>query len=170
MVRSLSFIHLFIILAVGYIGGALLFREIPVVATEKWIGFFDPRVISSTDGTIVRPFITLLLFFVVTFLLSANSKTRHAILFFGAVKCVLFGLSSSFLLYSGMKIWEYAIWWFPFQFISCLIFLIYCVVLSPPYFSKVSRKARNLQAVPVLAGLSFFIFLLEITIFHFLIR
>jgi len=170
MVRSLSFIHLFIILAVGYIGGALLFREIPIAASEKWIGFFDPRVISISDGSIGRPFITLLLFFLVTFLLSINSKTRHAILFFGAIKCVLFGLSSSFLLYSGMKIWEYAIWWFPCQFFSCLIFLIYCVVLSPPYFTRVSRKARNLQAVPLLAGLSLFIFLVEITIFHFLIR
>ncbi|MFC5603206.1 hypothetical protein [Sporosarcina koreensis] len=170
MVRSLSFIHLFIVLAVGYIGGALLFREIPTAASEKWIGFFDPRVISTIEGSIWRPFLTMLLFFVVTFLLSINGKTRHAILLFGAVKCVLFGLSSSFLLYSGMKIWEYAIWWFPFQFISCLIFLIYCVVLSPPYFNRVSRKARNLQAVPVLAGMSLFIFLLEITIFHFLIR
>lgn len=170
MVRSLTFIHLFIVLAVGYIGGALLFREIPIAASEKWIGFFDSRVISTVDGSIWRPFLTLLLFFVVTFLLSINSKTRLAILFFGAVKCVLFGLSSSFLLYSGMKIWQYAIWWFPFQFISCLLFLIYCVVLSPPYFNRVSRKARNLQAIPVLAGLSLFIFLLEITIFHFLIR
>lgn len=170
MVRSLSFIHLFIVLAVGYIGGALLFREIPIAASEKWIGFFDSRVISTTDGSIWRPFLTLLLFFAVTFLLSINRKTRHAILFFGAVKCVLFGLSSSYLLYSGMKIWEYAIWWFPFQFISCLIFLIYCVVISPPYFTRVSRKARNLQAVPVLAGMAFLIFLVEITIFHFLIR
>lgn len=170
MVRSLTFIHLFIVLAVGYIGGALLFREIPIAASEKWIGFFDPRVISTAEGSAWRPFITLLLFLVVTFLLSVNSKTRHAILFFGAVKCVLFGLSSSFLLYSGIKIWEYAIWWFPFQFLSCLLFLIYCVVLSPPYFNRVSRKARNLQAIPVLAGLSFFIYLVEITIFHFLIR
>ncbi|MGG0668267.1 hypothetical protein [Sporosarcina koreensis] len=170
MVRSLTFIHLFIILAVGYIGGALLFREIPIAASEKWIGFFDSRVISTVDGSIWRPFLTLLVFFVLTFLLSVNNKTRHTILFFGAIKCVLFGMSSSFLLFSGIKIWEYAIWWFPFQFISCLIFLIYCVVLSPPYFSRVSRKARNLQAVPVLAGLSLFIFLLEITIFHFLIR
>lgn len=170
MVRSLSFIHLFIILAVGYIGGALLFREIPIAASEKWIGFFDSRVISTADGSIWKPLLILLVFFAVTFLLSINSKTRHAILFFGAVKCVVFGLSSSFLLYSGMSIWQYAIWWFPFQFISCLLFLIYCVVLSPPYFNRVSRKARNLQAIPVLAGLSLFIFLLEITIFHFLIR
>ncbi|MCG7342980.1 hypothetical protein MHZ92_02470 [Sporosarcina sp. ACRSL] len=170
MVRSLSFIHLFVILSVGYIGGALLFREVPIAASEKWIGFFDMRVISQTDGSIVRPFLMMLLFFAVTFLLSLNSKTRHGILFFGAIKCVIFGLSSSYLLYSGMKIWQYAIWWFPFQFLACLLFLIYCVVLSPPYFNNTSRKARNVQAVPVLAGISLFIFLLEITLFYFLIR
>ena len=42
--------------------------------------------------------------------------------------------------------------------------------LSPPYFNRISRKARNLQAVPVLGGLSLIIYLLEITLFYFLIR
>ncbi|WP_170232737.1 hypothetical protein [Sporosarcina luteola] len=170
MVRSLSFIHLFIVLTVGYIGGALLFREIPVAASEKWIGFFDPRVISASEGLFLKPILALILFFVIAFLLSMNSKTRHAILLVGAIKCVLFGLSSSFLLSSGMKLWAYTIWWFPFQFLICLLFLVYCVVLSPPYFNKISRKGRNLQAVPVLAAICAVAFLIEMTVFHFLIR
>ena len=40
MVRSLSFIHLFVILAVGYIGGALLFREMPAAFYGKINYFF----------------------------------------------------------------------------------------------------------------------------------
>lgn len=170
MVRSLSFIHLFIILSVGYIGGALLFREIPITASEKWIGFFDPRVISLTDGALVRPLLTTILFLVVTLLLSLNNKTRIVIVLIGAIKCVLFGLSSSFLLASGMKLFAYTIWWFPFQFISCMLFLIYCVILSPPYFHRNTRKNRNLTAIPVLIGASLVILLVEMTIFHFLIR
>ncbi|MDN4607330.1 hypothetical protein [Sporosarcina highlanderae] len=170
MVRSLSFIHLFIVLAVGYIGGALLFREIPVVASENWIGFFDSRVISSSEGSFIRPLLTLIIFFIVAFLLSMNSKTRHAILFVGAVKCVLFGLSSSYLLSSGMKLWAYTIWWFPFQLVTCYLYLLYCVVLSPSFFHRISRNRRNLQAIPILAGLCVLIFLIEMTIFHFLIK
>lgn len=170
MVRSLSFIHLFIILAVGYIGGALLFREVPLTASEKLIGFFDPRIISLADGTLARPLLTLIGFLLVVFLLSMNSKTRYVVLLIGAIKCVLFGLSSSYLLASGMKLVTYTIWWFPFQLLTCMLFLMYCIVLSPPYFQRIAKKQRNLQAVPVLVGAYLFIVLVEMTIFHFFVR
>ena len=97
MVRSLSFIHLFVILAVGYIGGALLFREMPATAIERVITFYDARVVQGHDAGYIRPVGTAALFFVVVFVLSSFRKTRFTVLFFGAVKCVLFGLSSSYL-------------------------------------------------------------------------
>ena len=48
MVRSLSFIHLFVILAIGFIGGALLFREMPATAIERVVTFYDARVVHRT--------------------------------------------------------------------------------------------------------------------------
>lgn len=169
MVRSLSFIHLFVILSIGYIGGALLFREIPLEASEKWILFFDPRIVSSGEGSLLKPILTTILFFLTAFGLSFNNKTRHAILLIGAVKCVIFGLSSSYLLASGMALLVYTVWWFPFQLLGCLLFLVYCTVLSPPYFNGISRRQQNLRAVPVLLAAYAIILLIEMTLFHLLV-
>ena len=43
MIRSLSFTYLFVILAVGYLGGALLFREMPLASVEKMLIIFDAQ-------------------------------------------------------------------------------------------------------------------------------
>ena len=171
MVRSLSFIHLFIILAVGYIGGALLFREIPSPVIEKMIVFYDARVVQGHEAGYIRPVGTAALFFVVAFALSSFKRTQFFVLFWGAVKCVLFGLSSSFLLGSGTKMMAYSIWWFPFQFIGCFLFLIYCAVLSPPYFMQTTgKKKRNTRALPILIGMSVAILAIEIIVFRYILQ
>ena len=171
MVRSLSFIHLFIILAVGYIGGALLFREMPATAIERVITFYDARVVQGHEAGYIRPVGTAALFFVVAFALASFSKTRFLVLFLGAVKCVFFGLSSSYLLGSGAKMMAYSIWWFPFQFISCFLFLMYCAVLSPPYFMNTTLgKRRNTRALPAIIGLSVAILAIEIIVFRFILQ
>lgn len=169
MIRSLSFIHLFVILAVGYIGGAILFREMPATAIEKVITFYDARVVQGQAVGYIRPIGTTALFFVVAFVLASIRKTQFTVLFIGAVKCVLFGLSSSYLIGSGSMMLAYSIWWFPFQFIGCYLFLVYCAVLSPPYFARTTiGKTRNLRPLPLLIGLSVAVLAIEILIFQFI--
>ena len=63
MVRSLSFIHLFVILAVGYIGGALLFRELPATSVEKMLTIFDARVVDGHEVEFIWPALMMVLFF-----------------------------------------------------------------------------------------------------------
>ncbi|MCG3089994.1 hypothetical protein [Sporosarcina cyprini] len=155
MVRSLSLIHLFVILSIGYIGGALLFREISVEASESLLYFLDRRIIDQ-EASILWTLLSVVMFFAVAYLFSIQRKTRPIVLLIGALKGVIFGLSSSYLLSTGMGMFQYAVWWFPFQFIICFLLLIYCVVLSPPYFERMhSRKRRNLRPLPVL--LTFFV-------------
>ncbi|WP_342509751.1 hypothetical protein [Sporosarcina sp. FSL K6-2383] len=171
MVRSLSFIHLFIILAVSYIGGALLYRYMPAVAIERVITLYDARVVGGHGVGYSRPIGTSALFFIVTFALASFNKTRFLVLFFGALKCVFFGLSSSYLLGSGAKIMAYSIWWFPFQFISCFLFLMYCAILSPPYFMNTTLgKRRNTRALPTIIGLSAAVLAIEIIVFRFILQ
>ncbi|MER2088991.1 hypothetical protein [Sporosarcina sp. JAI121] len=170
MFRSLSFIHLFVILAIGYIGGALLFREMSATAIERVVVFYDARVVHGHDAGYIRPVGTAALFFVVAFGLAAFRKTRFAVLFFGAVKCVLFGLSSSYLIASGAKMMEYSIWWFPFQFLICFLFLVYCAILSPPYFMRTTiGKKVNTRALPTIIGISTAVLAIEIVVFQFIL-
>ena len=76
MVRSFSFIHLFVILAVGYIGGALLFREMPFVSVEKLLDFLMPGLSEGHEaGFIKTGGNDMLYFFVVAFGLSFVRKT-----------------------------------------------------------------------------------------------
>lgn len=171
MVRSLSFIHLFVILAVSYIGGAILFREIPISTMEKLISFFDPRVVYGHQVGFVRPVAMTALFFVIAFILSNIKQARFTILFLGALKSVLFGLSSAFLLGSGMKILDYSIWWFPFQFITCFLFLAFCAILNPPFFLGRNRwKKQSTNALPIIIIMSVFVTILEIVIFYILLK
>ncbi len=171
MVRSLSFIHLFVILAIGYIGGAILFREMPATAVERVVTFYDARVVLGHDAGYIKPIGTAALFFIIAFVLAAFRKTRFTVLLFGAVKCVLFGLSSSYLLASGTKVMAYSIWWFPFQFLICFLFLVYCAVLSPPYFMRTTMgKGPNKRALPTIIGMSIAILAIEIIVFQFILR
>lgn len=171
MVRSLSFIHLFIVLAVAYIGGALLFREMPADAMEKLIAFFDARVVHGHDVGIIRPVAMTALFFVIAFLFSLVRQLRFTVLVFGALKAVLFGLSSAYLLGSGMKILDYSIWWFPFQFVTSLLFLAYCAVLNPPFFlGKIAKKKRNDRALLILILMTVVVTSVEIVVFYYILK
>ena len=171
MVRSLSFIHLFVILAIGYIGGALLFREMSITAVERVVSFYDARVVHGHEAGYIRPVGTTALFFVVAIGLASFRKTRFTVLFLGAVKCVLFGLSSSYLLASGMKMMEYSIWWFPFQLLICFLFLVFCAVLSPPYFMRSTiGKKPNMRALPTIIGITTAVLAIEIVVFQFIMR
>ena len=170
MVRSLSFVHLFVILAVSYIGGALLFREMPPTSMENLIVFFDARVVYGNEVGFVRPVAMTALFFVVAYVFSLIKQLRFTVLFLGALKSAIFGLSSAFLLGSGMKIIDYSIWWFPFQFVTCFLFLAYCAVLNPPFFLRSNRwKRQNNRALPILIIMTVAVTSLEIAIFYFLI-
>ena len=122
------------------------FGKCPRLSIEKVITFYDARVVQGHDVGYSRPIGTTALFFVLCLLLSAFRKTRFIVLFFGAVKCVLFGLSSSYLLGSGAKMMAYSIWWFPFQFISCFLFLVYCAVLSPPFLYAYDNREKSQYA------------------------
>ncbi|MFD1206429.1 hypothetical protein ACFQ38_15135 [Sporosarcina contaminans] len=170
MFRSLSFIHLFVILSICYIGGALLFREIPMSASKSLISLFDQRIIMDMEGSIIKPLLVAIIFFVAAFLFSINRRTRFTVLFIGAIKCVIFGMSSAMLLSQEMKLVAYSVWWFPFQFLSCFLFLTFCGIISPPYFKRQSRNRRELHVLPMLVGLFFIVQLVEMTLYHFFIR
>ncbi len=170
MVRSLSIIHLFIILTVGYIGGALLFREIQPESIASLLKFYDARVVLGKEANPLWVICSYIVFFASAYGLSISNKTKFMVLFVGAVKTVFFGLASSYLLSSGMKLLEYSIWWFPFQLLSSFFFLSFCVLLNPPYYArpKFGRKPNNRGLVTVLA-LSFALLAIEMIVFYWII-
>jgi hypothetical protein len=171
VVRSLPFVHLFIILAVGYIGGALLFREMPIAAIEKLLAVYDVRVMPGAEKTIFRPLVTTVVLVAVSIVLASFRRIRLLVLFLGALKCVLFGLSSSYLLSASKRMIEYTVWWFPFQLISCFLFLMFCAILVPPYFMRTNfRKKQSGKNLFVFIGLMAIVEALDLMLFHFVFQ
>ena len=171
MIRSLLFTYLFVILAVGYLGGALLFRELPVASVAKVLAIVDARVIDGHEVKFIWPALMTASFFVAAYMLSLFKKIRFIVILIGALKCVVFGLSSGYLLGSDMRILEYTVWWFPFQLITCFLLLVFCAVLSPPFFVQTTgRKIRNDKALMVLAGMVVVVTAIEMTLFYFVLK
>lgn len=170
MTRSLSFPYLFIILAVGYLGGTLLFRELPEASVAKMLLIFDTRVVKGHDANLFIPAFATILFFVLAFAFANFKYTRFLTIFMGAIKCVIFGVSSGYLLAQGLKIVEYSIWWFPFQFLICFSLLIFSAILTPPFFLKTTgRKERNNRGLVVIATLVAILLIAEILIYKIFI-
>lgn len=171
MIRSLSVFYLFIVLAVGYLGGTLLFRQLPTESVEKMLKLFDARIIDSNEVTVVWPVLMTALFFGLVFVMSLIKKFRFPILLIGALKSVIFGLSSAYLLATGMKIIVYALWWFPFQLIICFLLLSFCALLSPPFFVRtIGRRRRNDKGLLTLVVLTAVVTAAEMSIFVFLLN
>ncbi len=171
MTRSLSFPYLFIILAVSYLGGTLLFRELPEASIAKILLVFDARVVKGSEANLFLPAIIVMLFFGFALLFARFTYSRFFVVIVAAVKCVLFGISSAYLLAKGLKVYEYAIWWFPFQLILCFVLLLFASVLTPPFFLKtMGKKERNNRTLLVLLILASFIVIVENLLFYFWIQ
>ena len=171
MIRSLSLVYLFIILAVGYLGGTLLFRQLPIVSVEKMLVLFDARVVDNEEAKLIWSVVVTSSFFIIVFMLSLIKKFRFLILFIGAIKSVIFGLSSAYLLASGMKIIVYTLWWFPFQFLTCFFLLAFCALLTPPFFVRtIGKRKRNDKGLIIIIICTILITTAEMLVFVFLLN
>lgn len=168
MTRSLSIPYLFVILAVGYLGGTLLFRELSETSIAKLLTIFDARVVNPGEASLLLPALVVVMFFVLSFFLSRFTYSRFFVLLIGAVKCVLFGVSSAYLLAKGLKVYQYAVWWFPFQLLICFLLLVFAAILTPPFFMKTTgKRERNDRALVALLIISMLLLLIENIIYVF---
>lgn len=150
MIRSLSFIQLFVVLTVGYIGGVLLYRSIPSADFTGLVRLYDQRAVSHDDPSLFFQLLSVLAFYLIASGLAVSGKTRGLVLLAGALKSVLFGLSSAYILAHGLKMTVYAGWWFPFQLLSVLLVFFCCLALAPPFFLKQPKDRKMSVRVPIL--------------------
>lgn len=150
MIRSLSFIQLFVILTVGYTGGVLLYRSIPSADFTLLVQLYDQRAVSGGGSPLLFQLLSVLSFYILAAALALSSRTKWLVMMAGALKSVLFGLSSAYLLADGLKMTVYAAWWFPFQLAATLLVFFCCWTLSPPFYLKQPKKKKFSWRVPVL--------------------
>ncbi|REB09854.1 hypothetical protein DVB69_03320 [Sporosarcina sp. BI001-red] len=169
MVRSLSFLQLFVILAVGYIGGVLLYRGIPDADFSFIVQIYDSQAAQNSSSSLLIQLATVLSFYVVAMVLSFSKRTRWFVMLVGALKAVLFGLASAHILASGVNMLSYTGWWFPFKLLGTFLVLLYCWTLSPPFFTRKSVKRTSNNKLPLMiAGVGLVLFFADKAVYNLL--
>lgn len=171
MVRSISIFHLLIIFIIGFVGGALLYRELPLDSIETLLNLYDERLLLSSTFMWYKPIGITLAFIVIAFVLSLSNKTRFIIILLAAIRVVLFGLSSSYLVGLEKQLMTYSIWWYPFQLATCVTYLVYCALLSPPFFVRPQLRNTNYRkSLPMIMIVMIVIQFVELAIYTFIIH
>ncbi|GKV67900.1 hypothetical protein NCCP2716_03980 [Sporosarcina sp. NCCP-2716] len=167
MIRSLSFIQLFVVLAVGYLGGVLLCRSLPSADFSALVRLYDPRAAAPDGSPVFYQLLSVLSFYILAIGLSLSGKTRWLVMSIGAFKSVLFGLSSAYILANGVKMLAYAGWWFPFQLLATFLVCICCWTLAPPFFVRQPKqKTASLRLPLILAAAGLLVFLADKVVFR----
>lgn len=167
LVRSLPIIYLFAVLTVSYMGGAILFTMISTEEASKLVNWYDIRLASTSNRSFLQIALPTLVLYLVAMMGAISNKTVRIVPLFAALKCVLFGFASSYLLNTDRGIVEYALWWFPFQLVAAILFLFFCLLLSPPFFVKLTnRKERNKRGLIMIGMLSVLVFGMDVIVYR----
>src|SRR5699024_1984937 len=170
MTRSLVIPYICVILAVSYVGGTFLYRFIDDGAIENILLLFDARIVQA-DVNIVFPLLSLIMSFVLVVLFARFRHTKRFVYCWAAFRAVLFGMGASYLLANCLSMIYYAIWWFPFQLVITFCYFLFTVLLAPPFFMRtIGNRTVNYEGLLTIFGLTMFLFWVEYTIFHFIVK
>lgn len=148
-------------------GGVILFTVFSTEEVSKLINLYDRRLANPSVSSVVQMIVPTLVFYIVALFLAMSRKTVKFVPLLAALKCVLFGFASSYLLSTDRGMMEYALWWFPSQLLASILFLLFCLLLSPPSFVlTTNRKGRNSRGLLFIATLSLVVFAIDVILYR----
>ncbi|SOB94108.1 hypothetical protein SAMN05880501_101758 [Ureibacillus xyleni] len=139
MYRSTLLIQFAVILAISFVSGVVCFQLFPLDKAMELIKYIDPRVLELTDITIWNTIIPLVAWIVLVLFFATHPYLHVLARFVVAVKATFFGFSSVFLLTQQESLLVYSAWWFPFQFVYCILLFLLCSVYAT---KKVGQKRK----------------------------
>jgi len=148
MLRSSSLLYHVAILVVSFVCGVAIFHFIDMEQAKVLIGIVEPRLLQEGSGTLWHVILPPLIIITMLFLLATHSFLKYLIRIVIAIRITFFGFSSVFLLQEISSIWVYATWWFPFQLVYSMLFLVLAEVLVPTIVKK--QKIRVFPMRPFL--------------------
>lgn len=140
MLRSSSLLYHVAILVVSFVCGVAIFHFIDMEQARVLIGIVEPRLLQDGSGTFWHVVLPPLIIMTLLFLLATHSFLKYLVRVVIAIRITFFGFSSVFLLQEITSIWLYATWWFPFQLVYSMLFLVLAEVLVPTIMRK--QKVR----------------------------
>lgn len=131
------------VLVFCYIAGAFSYYLFSSEQAIYFISMIDPRVVEPTSATVERTIILAFASFFVVYMLGMNPILLFISKLTVALRICFFGLASIILLLTNEDLVVYGVWWFPFQFLYCIISLVFVYRLQQ--FATIKKSTKKKQ-------------------------
>ncbi|MFJ8261373.1 hypothetical protein ACIQ4I_05365 [Rummeliibacillus sp. NPDC094406] len=168
MNRSLQITYFFLIISIGFIGGIIAFKMTTPAQSEWLISIMDPRLQLDGKPNLWQSLWPIIMPYVFLVLLATHQWFRHITRLVVVSKSAFFGFCSAYLIATQNAFWNYALWWFPVQFMYTCLLLLFSIVLVPKPFYNSRKKGIHWKRIIVISILTIIIFFIELLIIHFM--
>lgn len=128
MLQKSLLVQYVLIFIISFVSGVICFQAFSMDKAMNLIRIVDPRILNVDNITIWHTILPLVAWIgIVLFFATHQFLHPFAPLVVG-VKVTFFGFSSVFLLTQQQSLLFYSAWWFPFQFLYCLLLFMLCMV------------------------------------------
>lgn len=138
------------ILIVSFVSGVICFQAFSMEKAMNLIRFVDPRVVNMENITIWHTILPLVVWICIVLFFATHQYLHSFAPLVVGVKATFFGFSSVFLLTQQESLLFYSVWWFPFQFLYCVLLFMLCMVKV-----GVNRKSYVLSRLLVMTLILF---------------
>lgn len=131
MLRSSSLLYYIAIFVVSFVCGVAIFHFVALEQAKVVIELVEPRLMHGGVGSLWRIVLPSFVIVTIMFLMATHSFLKYFVRIVVAIRITFFGFGSVFLLQELTSILVYAAWWFPFQLVYSVLYLLLAEVLVP---------------------------------------
>ncbi|MEG0385522.1 MAG: hypothetical protein RR642_12285 [Solibacillus sp.] len=121
--RKMIYVQYATMIVLSFISGVACYQLFDIQQVTQIIEWGDRRLLSVDKPTFIWSIIPFLIAISTVLLFSTHKYLTMIAPIIIAIKVTFLGFSSVFLLVQHHSIKLYAFWWFPFQFIYCLLLI-----------------------------------------------
>ena len=159
--RKMIYVQYATMIVLSFISGVACYQLFDIQQITQIIEWGDRRLLSVDKPTLIWSTVPFLAAILTVLLFSTHKYLTMIAPIFIAIKVTFLGFSSVFLLVQHHSIKLYALWWFPFQFLYCLLLIMLYKSGQKISFGRTIRGAVPWKKVVAVLVLMIIVFTLE---------
>ncbi|MEO4053291.1 hypothetical protein [Solibacillus sp. CAU 1738] len=128
--RTSSIVQFTVMIALSFVCGVICFQLFDLQQATALINLMDARILQQDAPSIWQTILPLAISIVIVVLFATHPYCAFIAKWLIALRATFLGFSSVYLLAQQKSLLAYGIWWFPFQFIYCILLLAICLIVS----------------------------------------
>lgn len=158
-------------IVVGFLSGVACFYLFDLEQAIALIQLMDGRILQQQEPSIIQTILPVAFAIAIVLLFATHPFCAFVAKWLIALRATFLGFSSMYLLTQQQSLLAYGIWWFPFQFVYCVLLLMICLSISTKRLMRFAKKGnatyRRMGAIILLFGV---IALLEILVISYVFK